>query len=146
MSRGTEMVRGTIGGLTWGPAVGFAKSAVLSILDRIEVGTLILIDGPGEMRYAFGEKLSNKLSDYDQITDSHLPRRADATPRAKISVRNESFWVRLLLFADMGFAEAYMLEDFECQDLTSFFQVAHHKTPLFSPSSLTAYTNPSSSS
>ena len=45
-------------------------------------------------------------------------------PRVEIVVKNEAFWVRLFLFADMGFAEAYMLGDFECEDLTSFFQVS----------------------
>jgi cyclopropane-fatty-acyl-phospholipid synthase len=29
----------------------------------------------------------------------------------------------LFLFADMGFAESYMLGEFECSDLTSFFEV-----------------------
>ena len=73
------------------------------------------------MRHVFGEKLSKQPG--DQITESGLPRRADTVPRVEIVVKNESFWMRLLLFADMGFAEAYMLGDFECQDLTSFFQV-----------------------
>lgn len=41
----------------------------------------------------------------------------------EVVVRKESFWVRLFLFGDMGFAESYMLGEFECEDLTGFFQV-----------------------
>jgi cyclopropane-fatty-acyl-phospholipid synthase len=100
--------------LTWGPAVGVAKPAVLSLLSRIERGTLLLVDSPAGTRHVFGEKLSGK---------SGLPRRADTVPRVEVVVNNDAFWIRLFLFADMGFAEAYMLGDFDCQDLTSFFQV-----------------------
>jgi cyclopropane-fatty-acyl-phospholipid synthase len=43
--------------------------------------------------------------------------------KVELVVKKEAFWVRLFLFADMGFAEAYMLGEVECEDLTSFFQV-----------------------
>jgi cyclopropane-fatty-acyl-phospholipid synthase len=33
------------------------------------------------------------------------------------------FWVRLLLFADMGFAESYMLGEVACPDITAFFKL-----------------------
>lgn len=36
---------------------------------------------------------------------------------------NDLFWVRLLLFADMGFAESYMLGEVSCTDLTAFFKL-----------------------
>lgn len=45
--------------------------------------------------------------------------------RVVLTVRKESFWVRLALFADMGFAEAYMLGEVKCNDLTGFFEVMH---------------------
>lgn len=118
MYRGAEALRGAIGGLTWGPAVGIAKTAVLSLLSRIEQGTLLLVDTPTGTRHVFGQKLSAKNGN-----GSGLPRKADTVPRVEVVVNNDAFWIRLFLFADMGFAEAYMLGDFDCQDLTSFFQV-----------------------
>jgi cyclopropane-fatty-acyl-phospholipid synthase len=45
--------------------------------------------------------------------------------RVELVIKREAFWVRLLLFADMGFAESYMLGDFECSDLTGFFEVGN---------------------
>ena len=44
--------------------------------------------------------------------------------KVELVVKKEAFWVRLFLFADMGFAESYMLGDFECSDLTGFFEVS----------------------
>ncbi|KAJ4174546.1 hypothetical protein NW754_004964 [Fusarium falciforme] len=107
--------------LTWGPALALAKPAIQSVLSRIETGTLLLVDEPAETRYVYGQKLSGKLG--SQPDDTGLPRRADTVPRVEIVVKDDAFWMRLFLFADMGFAEAYMLGDFECKDLTSFFQL-----------------------
>ncbi|KAK7417058.1 hypothetical protein QQX98_004819 [Neonectria punicea] len=121
VSRGAEVIRGSIGSLTWGPALAIAKSAILSALSRIETGTLLIVDEPAETRYVYGRKLSGKLGNTSE--SSGLPRRASTIPRVEVVVKNDAFWMRLFLFADMGFAEAYMLGDFECKDLTSFFQL-----------------------
>ncbi|PHH92095.1 hypothetical protein CDD83_8946 [Cordyceps sp. RAO-2017] len=115
------MLRGAVGGWTWGPALAVAKPAILSVLARIETGTLLLVDEPGEKRHVFGQKLSGGLGSI--AAAAGLPRRAITVPRVEIVIKNEAFWIRLFLFADMGFAEAYMLGDFQCQDLTSFFQL-----------------------
>ncbi|KAF7547203.1 hypothetical protein G7Z17_g7882 [Cylindrodendrum hubeiense] len=121
ISRGAEVVRGSIGTWTWGPALAVAKPAILSVLSRIETGTLLIVDEPAQTRYVYGQKLSGKLG---SITEENgLPRRADTIPRVEIVVKDDAFWMRLFLFADMGFAEAYMLGDFECKDLASFFQL-----------------------
>lgn len=120
VARGAEILRNTIGGLTWTPALAVAKPAIISVFSHIACGTLLLVDQPGETRHFFGQKLDGKLKDKDQ---SGLPRRAFTIPRVEIVVKNEAFWMRLFLFADMGFAESYMLGEFECQDLTSFFQL-----------------------
>ncbi|KAK7431384.1 hypothetical protein QQZ08_002155 [Neonectria magnoliae] len=121
ISRGAEVIRGSIGSLTWGPALAIAKPAILSALSRIETGTLLIVDEPAETRYIYGQKLSGKLGNTSE--SSGLPRRASTIPRVEVVVKNDAFWMRLFLFADMGFAEAYMLGDFECKDLTSFFQL-----------------------
>lgn len=120
-SHGAEMLRGALGGWTWGPALAVAKPAILSVLARIETGTLLLVDEPGDQRHVFGQKLSGELGNV--AAAAALPRRASTVPRVEIVIKDDAFWMRLFLFADMGFAEAYMLGDFQCQDLTSFFQV-----------------------
>lgn len=119
---GTEVLRGTVGGWAWAPLVSVAKTTVLSTLANIETGTLLLVDEPGETRHVFGQNLSGTVD--DQAPGEPGTRRADTTPRVEIVVKRDSFWPRLLLFADIGFSEAYMLGDFHCQDLTSFFQVS----------------------
>jgi len=43
--------------------------------------------------------------------------------KAEIRVINDSFWVRLCAMSDLGFAEAYMYGDVECDDLISLFEV-----------------------
>lgn len=123
LARGTEMVRSTLGGLTWGPALSIAKPAILSVFSQIEVGTLLLVDEPEGTRYVFGQKLSMVKGEELPTTTSGI-RKATAVPRVEVVVKDEAFWMRLLLFADMGFAEAYMLGDFGCADLTAFFQVS----------------------
>jgi len=50
--------------------------------------------------------------------------------KTEIRVVNDSFWVRLCAMSDLGFAEAYMYGDVECDDLVSLFEVrycAHHE-------------------
>lgn len=115
------MVRKTICGWAWTPAVSVAKSVVLSAFACVESGTLLLVDEPGETRHVFGQKLFGGVG-HDAAETSCL-RRAGTIPRVEIVVKRDSFWLRLLLFADIGFSEAYMLGDFQCEDLTSFFQL-----------------------
>lgn len=122
LSYGTEVLRGAIGSLTWGPALSLARPAILSVFSKIEKGTLLLVDEPAEARHIFGQKLGAKIPDnLDHY--GPVPRRADAIPRVELVVKSDAFWMRLFLFADMGFAEAYMLGEVECKDLTAFFQV-----------------------
>lgn len=127
LTRGADIVRGTLGSLTWGPALAVAKPAVLLVFSKIEIGTLLLVDEPAGTRMMYGERFNSKSS---EPTNGEYPiRRADIIPRVEIRVKDEAFWMRLLLFADMGFAESYMLGEFECADLTAFFQVC--ELPLF---------------
>jgi len=124
MARGTELLRGALGGLTWGPALAVAKPAVLSVFSQIEVGTLLLVDEPAGTRRLYGQTLggADKL---DVLPSTANPvRKATSVPRVELVIKKEAFWMRLFLFADMGFAEAYMLGEVECADLTAFFQVS----------------------
>jgi cyclopropane-fatty-acyl-phospholipid synthase len=127
LREGTNLLRRTVSGLAWAPAVSVARSAILTTLSCIDTGTLLLVDEPGETRHVFGQKLS---SGADLSVASDTPeRRAGTTPRVEVVIKRETFWVRLFLFADIGFSEAYMLGDCQCEDLTSFFQVSFQAFP-----------------
>lgn len=129
--RSTGLLRSVLGSLTWGPAISVAKPAILSVFSCIETGTLLLFDEPAGERLVFGQKLKpskldNLTADYDfgDLTNGvNGVRKATTIPRVELVVKDEAFWMRLFLFADMGFAEAYMLGEVECADLTAFFQL-----------------------
>ncbi|OTB01121.1 hypothetical protein M426DRAFT_323768 [Hypoxylon sp. CI-4A] len=121
LTRGADIVRGTLGSLTWGPALAIAKPAILSVFSKIAVGTLLLVDEPAGTRLVFGQRLHSKSSAF--TNGEYSVRKADTIPRVEVRVKDDAFWMRLLLFADMGFAESYMLGEFECADLTAFFQL-----------------------
>jgi cyclopropane-fatty-acyl-phospholipid synthase len=118
LSQSLDGLRSNLGSLTWNPTLRVAKSSILSILSQIQIGTLLLVDESDQTNYVFGQKDVKALE-----TIARSRNRIDNVPLAKIVVKHAEFWMRLFLFADMGFAEAYMLKNFECQDLTSFFQV-----------------------
>ncbi|SPO03200.1 related to cyclopropane synthase [Cephalotrichum gorgonifer] len=116
LSRAADGVRNKVGGLTWLPALSIAKPAVLSIFSQIKAGTLVLVDEPCETNHTFGQELSSK-----RHGTTHA--QTAAGPWATLVVKQDAFWMRAFLFADMGFAEAYMLGEVECADLTSFFKL-----------------------
>lgn len=125
LSRGAETARESLGSLTWRPALAVAKPAIVSVLSQIEVGTLLLTDEPAGQRHVFGQKLGNaKLEEELSLAAPSGVRKATTVPRVELVVKRDAFWMRLFLFADMGFAEAYMLGEVECADLTAFFQVS----------------------
>lgn len=68
------------------------------------------------------------------VTDSHvyifpppgsLADKKNPNPELKAEFRvvNPTFWIRLCLMSDLGFAEAYMYGDAECGDLPTLFKV-----------------------
>lgn len=50
--------------------------------------------------------------------------------KAELRVTNDVFWIRLFTMSDLGFAEAYMYGDVECDDLISVFEVKLISSPL----------------
>ena len=50
--------------------------------------------------------------------------------KAELRVLSDTFWLRLCTAGDLGFAEAYMFGDVECDDLISLFQVSHFSSVL----------------
>lgn len=117
LGHGTTMVRGAIGSISWGPATSFAKQQVNGMFERLDTGTLTVID------HVTGEKRT-----YGQpMMESNDPAEGDAKiragPKANLVVYKETFWVRVMLFADMGFAESFMLGEVGTDDLAGFFQL-----------------------
>ncbi|KAM3080453.1 hypothetical protein ACMFMG_005407 [Clarireedia jacksonii] len=118
-ARSSDFLRSTIGGLTWGPAVSVSKSAVTSLFSKIERGTLLVHEADTRKVTCFGQKL---VQEHKNGVNGNS-RKANAPKKVELRVMNQAFWVRLFLFADMGFAEAYMLGEVECDDLTEFFEL-----------------------
>lgn len=125
ISHGADIARGAIGSFTWGPALSLSRTAVTSLLSRIERGSLIVIDESTGVTTAYGQKVAKETSKLTNGTNGVSTGRKVGGGRVVLTVRKESFWVRLALFADMGFAEAYMLGEVKCNDLTGFFEVMH---------------------
>lgn len=121
LSQSLDKLRSHLGSLTWNPTLRVVKSSILSILSHIQIGTLLLVDESDQTNYVFGQK---DIEAVDKMIRGAWPRnRIDNAPLVRIVIKSAEFWMRLFFFADMGFAEAYMFKDFECQDLTSFIQV-----------------------
>lgn len=106
-------IAGLAGSYALPPILTVSRGSILSLLRRIQIGSLIIQDTDGS------------------VTICGSPRRADVDdektvytiPHAELKVLNDLFWIRLLLFADMGFAESYMLGEIACPDITAFFKL-----------------------
>lgn len=125
LARGSDLIRGALGGASWGPVLSVSKAAVTSLLTRIELGQLIIRDETTGQTTSYGQKIpkehTRKTNGVNGVHGAH--KKISGVRKVELVVKREAFWVRLFLFADMGFAESYMLGDFECADLTSFFEV-----------------------
>jgi len=127
LARGTDLLRGAIGGITWGPALTVSKAAVTLMLSRIEIGQLIITDQTTGQTTSFGQKIAKEHSKLSNgVNGVNGTKKSGGVKRVELVVKRDAFWVRLFLFADMGFAESYMLGDFESTDLTGFFEVGDY--------------------
>ena len=83
VSRSLDSLRQYVGSFTWAPFVQLSRSTVLGLLQRIELGQLVVTDYDGSVTIC-----------------GHTNGR-DEVPRTQLKVLKETFWVRVLLFADM---------------------------------------------
>ena len=95
------------------PLLSVSRSAILSLLKNIQIGSLSIHDTDGSVTICGSPR---KLDIQDE-------KSVYSIPHAELRVLNDLFWVRLLLFADMGFAESYMLGEVACPDITAFFKL-----------------------
>ncbi|PIL22658.1 hypothetical protein GSI_15350 [Ganoderma sinense ZZ0214-1] len=99
------------------PLCTLAEKAATSLLCHIVNGTLI-IHTPGHT-YTFGEK-----EEKDHLWPHHRHESPDPSgPVARLTVRNSNFWLRLCAMGDLGFSEAYMYGEIDCEDLVKVFLV-----------------------
>lgn len=70
------------GSVVWGPFVKFSRTAVLSLLQKIEAGQLLVREDDGT------EIVCGRVG-------------VDQTLKTQLRIHRETFWVRLALFADM---------------------------------------------
>ncbi|KAF3767523.1 cyclopropane-fatty-acyl-phospholipid synthase [Cryphonectria parasitica EP155] len=115
-----DSARGAVGGVTWGPSLKAAKWAVHSLFSNVEVGTLIVLDEADGTSQVYGGKPSGFKVPGKPVSGSD---KLAGALQVELVVKESAFWMRLVLFADMGFAESYMLGEVECNDLTAFFQL-----------------------
>lgn len=80
-----DALRGYAGSTAWGPLVLFTRTGVLSLLQQITTGQLLVVDRDG------AQTLCGQSSVADLLTE----------PKTELRVRSDAFWVRLALFADM---------------------------------------------
>lgn len=77
-----------------------------SVLQKITHGTLRVV-----------------TSDHTYDFDSPRELGDPSTPNAELRVVSDTFWIRLCLMNDLGFSEAYMYGEVECDDLIPLFLV-----------------------
>lgn len=121
IASGTDLIRGVLGSVSWTPALSISRTAVTALFSRIENGTLVVIDETNGTTLSYGQRIAKQI--YRESHGVNVTGRNTRAGRVILTVRKESFWIRLFLFADMGFAEAYMLQEVECDNLTGFFEV-----------------------
>ena len=88
-----DALRSYTGSWTWGPLVNLSRNVVLNLLQRIEVGQIIVTDCNGTVTKCGGTK-NVRVATKDGQTESNALV-------SELKVVTEAFWVRVLLFADM---------------------------------------------
>ncbi|KAL9710942.1 hypothetical protein Ac2012v2_005482 [Leucoagaricus gongylophorus] len=94
----------------WSPLTKLAKAAVLLLMQKITVGQLRVLTS--ENIYTFPCESSENGIQSEKYGC-----------KAELRVVKDTFWIRLCTMGDLGFAEAYMYGDIECDNLISLFQI-----------------------
>ena len=96
----------------------YSLTQLRSLLREISNGTLV-IHTPSHT-YTFGEQRPREHLFHHH---HHHESSASQTPVAELTVRNPNFWLRLCAMGDLGFSEAYMYGEIDCEDLVKVFLV-----------------------
>ena len=118
----------------------FARRIVLSQLENLDNGTLILNDTDGS-KHVFGAPATTDVFN-DHLNGTTAPSlkkgqlHMKRAPTVQLHIHSPSAWPRILLANDMGFAEAYMLGEISCSDLPAFFRLFILNSTNFTSSTL----------
>ncbi len=122
ISHPTAFLRIKLTTMAFDAATALARRAVIALLSSIDIGTLVVIDEPHGETLVFGQDAPTSVINGNHHLYSKLNHpKVDDPPRAVLTVTSATFYLRLLLLADMGFAAAYLLGEVRCADLTGFF-------------------------
>ncbi|EGN98375.1 hypothetical protein SERLA73DRAFT_91705, partial [Serpula lacrymans var. lacrymans S7.3] len=93
----------------WPPLIRVTETAVITLMQKITSGHL-------------------RVLTYSQIYA--FPSLKGPNPKddlkAELRVIKDTFWIRLVTMGDLGFSEAYMYGDVECDDLVALFKIFLH--------------------
>lgn len=98
-------VTDSISTVGFNPLRSFAKNQVLKVLRKISVGRLTVITNTET--FEFGEDANSQTGN----------------PQATLTVKEDSFWVRIALFTDLGLSEAYMSGEIDIDDVFALIKV-----------------------
>lgn len=111
----------------WAPLTRLAEAAVISyvfiaeshlettnicprLMQKITIGQLRVVTSEHTYTFPSQDSMSETQNEKPEL-------------KAELRVVSDTFWVRLCAMGDLGFSEAYMYGDVECDDLISLFQV-----------------------
>lgn len=111
---------------SWTPLVRISRAAVTSLFKRLQVGELEVRTREGVWRFGDPTLVRAKANNAPTHSAGVKPAPFGEKPtiRASMDVKNDAFWVRMFVGADLGFAEAFMCGDVETPDLGACFQVS----------------------
>ncbi|KAG9088211.1 hypothetical protein FRC06_002181 [Ceratobasidium sp. 370] len=95
-----------IASVSWTPLARLAESGVVALMQRITIGHLRVLT-------------SSHIYNFPALEDGVVQQG----PCAELRVVKDSFWIRLATMSDLGFSEAFMYGDVECDDLVTLFQI-----------------------
>ncbi|KAG9243948.1 Mycolic acid cyclopropane synthetase-domain-containing protein [Calycina marina] len=136
--QGNDFLRSAVGHISWGPALSLSRFAAVTTFSKIEIGTLIIKDKTNGKTHVFGQRIAKEDKQKANGVNGTF-KKAGQPRKVELVVNKEAFWIRSVLFADMGFAEAYMLGEVDCNDLTGFFELfIQNRTQLGNATTLTS--------
>ena len=86
---------------TWPPLVSISRRTILSLLGQIKVGQLIVHDASTNITTVCGDGACAEKQTNGKIEPEVTAGRRKGPPRAVLRVQRDTFWVRMILFADM---------------------------------------------
>lgn len=109
------------------PLTKLAKAAVLSLV------VMSVMPGEADLYLSLMQKItvgrlmiscSEKMYIFPSESSENGIQSEKHGHTAELRIVKETFWIRICAMGDLGFAEAYMYGDVECDDLISLFRVS----------------------